>query len=134
MHITLYVELNTVLANYAWMQSLSHCNVVLLVSDTTEVRLFLISLPLQVGIPIAAGMLLPITGTILTPSIAGALMGLSSVGVMANSLLLRLKFSSGQRNGRRGPGSIIKSYSGSDLEDQKERTEKRLSGPTWRGT
>lgn len=49
---------------------------------------------IQVGIPIAAGMLLPITGTMLTPSIAGALMGLSSIGVMANSLLLRLKFSS----------------------------------------
>ncbi|KAG0497639.1 hypothetical protein HPP92_002330 [Vanilla planifolia] len=44
-----------------------------------------------VGIPIAAGFLLPITGTMLTPSIAGALMGLSSVGVMANSLLLRLR-------------------------------------------
>ncbi|GAV65366.1 E1-E2_ATPase domain-containing protein/HMA domain-containing protein/Hydrolase domain-containing protein [Cephalotus follicularis] len=49
-----------------------------------------------VGIPIAAGMLLPITGTMLTPSIAGALMGLSSIGVMANSLLLRLKYSSKQ--------------------------------------
>ncbi|KAL5787657.1 hypothetical protein ACOSP7_004606 [Xanthoceras sorbifolium] len=49
-----------------------------------------------VGIPIAAGLLLPITGTMLTPSIAGALMGLSSIGVMANSLLLRFKFSSKQ--------------------------------------
>ncbi|KAL8130610.1 hypothetical protein V2J09_019765 [Rumex salicifolius] len=47
-----------------------------------------------VGIPIAAGVLLPVTGTLLTPSIAGALMGLSSVGVMTNSLLLRLRFSS----------------------------------------
>ncbi|KAJ8755603.1 hypothetical protein K2173_022198 [Erythroxylum novogranatense] len=46
------------------------------------------------GIPIAAGMLLPVTGTMLTPSIAGALMGLSSVGVMTNSLLLRFKFAS----------------------------------------
>ncbi|KAK6282294.1 hypothetical protein POUND7_016119 [Theobroma cacao] len=46
-----------------------------------------------VGIPIAAGMLLPLTGTMLTPSIAGALMGLSSIGVMTNSLLLRFKFS-----------------------------------------
>ncbi|KAM7252244.1 hypothetical protein ACFE04_024127 [Oxalis oulophora] len=46
-----------------------------------------------VGIPIAAGMLLPVTGTMLTPSIAGALMGLSSIGVMANSLLLRFKYS-----------------------------------------
>ncbi|KAL6211410.1 hypothetical protein ACLB2K_016636 [Fragaria x ananassa] len=46
-----------------------------------------------IGLPIAAGVLLPVTGTILTPSIAGALMGLSSVGVMANSLFLRYKFS-----------------------------------------
>lgn len=46
---------------------------------------------LQVGIPIAAGVLLPSTGTMLTPSIAGGLMGLSSVGVMMNSLLLRFK-------------------------------------------
>ncbi|KAK1568386.1 hypothetical protein Q3G72_023887 [Acer saccharum] len=49
-----------------------------------------------VGIPIAAGLLLPVTGTMLTPSIAGALMGLSSIGVMANSLLLRFKVSSKQ--------------------------------------
>ena len=46
------------------------------------------------GIPVAAGVLLPFTGTILTPSIAGALMGLSSVGVMANSLLLRIRVGS----------------------------------------
>ncbi|KMZ69976.1 Potassium-transporting ATPase B chain [Zostera marina] len=44
-----------------------------------------------VGIPVAAGLLLPVTGTMLTPSIAGALMGLSSIGVMANSLMLRMK-------------------------------------------
>ncbi|KAL0546501.1 hypothetical protein IC582_016411 [Cucumis melo] len=50
-----------------------------------------------VGIPVAAGVLLPITGTILTPSIAGALMGLSSVGVMANSLLLRIRFSQNRK-------------------------------------
>lgn len=49
-----------------------------------------------VGIPIAAGVLLPVTGTVLTPSIAGALMGFSSVAVMGNSLLLRLKFSLGK--------------------------------------
>ncbi|KAK9096870.1 hypothetical protein Sjap_022367 [Stephania japonica] len=47
-----------------------------------------------VGIPIAAGLLLPLTGITLTPSIAGALMGLSSIGVMTNSLLLRLRFAS----------------------------------------
>ncbi|KAH1236346.1 Copper-transporting ATPase PAA1, chloroplastic [Glycine max] len=50
-----------------------------------------------VGIPIAAGVLFPINGTVLTPSIAGALMGLSSIGVMTNSLLLRFKFSSKQK-------------------------------------
>ncbi|KAK7363138.1 hypothetical protein VNO77_05268 [Canavalia gladiata] len=50
-----------------------------------------------VGIPIAAGVLFPTTGTMLTPSIAGALMGLSSIGVMTNSLLLRFKFSSKQK-------------------------------------
>lgn len=49
------------------------------------------------GLPIAAGALLPVTGTILTPSIAGALMGFSSVGVMANSLLLKVRLSSRQR-------------------------------------
>ncbi len=42
-----------------------------------------------VGIPIAAGALLPLTGLALTPSVAGGLMGFSSLGVMANSLLLR---------------------------------------------
>ncbi|VFQ59086.1 unnamed protein product [Cuscuta campestris] len=50
-----------------------------------------------VGLPVAAGILLPFTGTMLTPSIAGALMGLSSIGVMTNSLLLRLKFASKER-------------------------------------
>ncbi|KAI3805098.1 hypothetical protein L1987_27148 [Smallanthus sonchifolius] len=50
-----------------------------------------------VGIPIAAGTLLPVTGLMLTPSIAGALMGLSSIGVMANSLLLRFRFTSQQK-------------------------------------
>ena len=43
-----------------------------------------------VGIPTAAGAMLPFTGLALTPSVAGGLMGFSSLGVMANSLLLRL--------------------------------------------
>jgi Cu2+-exporting ATPase len=43
-----------------------------------------------VGIPIAAGALLPVTGLALTPSVAGGLMGFSSLGVMGNSLTLRL--------------------------------------------
>jgi len=44
-----------------------------------------------IGIPIAAGALLPAYGIALTPSVAGAIMGFSSLGVMANSLLLKLK-------------------------------------------
>jgi Cu+-exporting ATPase len=46
-----------------------------------------------VGIPLAAGVLLPSANIMLTPSIAGALMGISSLGVMTNSLLLQLEFS-----------------------------------------
>lgn len=41
------------------------------------------------GIPVAAGMLLPTLGIVLSPSAAGALMAFSSVSVVTNSLLLR---------------------------------------------
>ncbi|KAJ4832394.1 Polyamine N-acetyltransferase 1 [Turnera subulata] len=75
-----------------------------------------------VGLPIAAGMLLPVTGTMLTPSIAGALMGLSSVGVMTNSLLLRLKFASKQRQVYGAFPSKIDLESGVGV-DQTEKTK-----------
>jgi Cu2+-exporting ATPase len=42
------------------------------------------------GIPVAAGVLLPTLGLVLSPSAAGALMALSSFSVITNSLLLRL--------------------------------------------
>mgnify|MGYP001024767816 FL=1 len=42
-----------------------------------------------VGIPVAAGVLLPSLGIILNPAAAGALMAFSSVSVVTNSLLLR---------------------------------------------
>lgn len=42
-----------------------------------------------VGVPVAAGALLPQFGLMLTPSMSGALMGVSSLAVMGNSLLLR---------------------------------------------
>lgn len=41
------------------------------------------------GIPIAAGLLYPLTGTLLSPIVAGAAMSLSSVSVISNALRLK---------------------------------------------
>jgi P-type Cu2+ transporter len=45
-----------------------------------------------IGIPLAAGLLLPHWGILLSPAAAGAMMALSSVSVVTNSLLLSLRF------------------------------------------
>jgi Cu2+-exporting ATPase len=51
------------------------------------------------GIPLAAGLLLPTAGLLLSPAAAGAMMALSSVSVVSNSLLLYLTFPTSSRAG-----------------------------------
>jgi Cu+-exporting ATPase len=52
-------------------------------------NLFFAFLYNALGIPIAAGVLYPFFGLLLSPMIAGAAMSLSSVSVIGNSLRLR---------------------------------------------
>jgi Cu+-exporting ATPase len=52
-------------------------------------NLFFAFLYNSLGVPIAAGVLYPFFGLVLSPMIAGAAMSLSSVSVIANALRLR---------------------------------------------
>ena len=54
-------------------------------------NLFLAFVYNVIGIPIAAGILYPVNGFLLSPMIAGAAMALSSVSVVSNSLRLKLQ-------------------------------------------
>ena len=46
----------------------------------------------MVGVPLAAGALLPVCGLALNPSVAGGMMAFSSLAVVTNSLMLRAQF------------------------------------------
>jgi Cu+-exporting ATPase len=52
-------------------------------------NLFLAFVYNALGVPIAAGVLYPVTGTLLSPIVAAAAMSLSSVSVIGNALRLR---------------------------------------------
>jgi len=52
-------------------------------------------------VPVAAGVLYPLSGIVLSPVLAGLAMALSSVSVVANSLRLK-RFSRGATRGSRG--------------------------------
>jgi Cu+-exporting ATPase len=43
----------------------------------------------SIGVPLAAGVLYPLTGMLLAPAVAAAAMSLSSVSVISNALRLR---------------------------------------------
>lgn len=66
-----------------------------------------------VGIPLAAGALLPSMGVALNPSAAGGMMAFSSVAVVSNSLLLRAQYMAGAAK-RHLQGSGGSSSSGID--------------------
>jgi Cu+-exporting ATPase len=72
------------LASIARARRLSHATM-----RNIRQNLFLAFVYNALGVPIAAGILYPLTGLLLSPIIAAAAMSLSSVSVIANALRLR---------------------------------------------
>jgi Cu2+-exporting ATPase len=58
-----------------------------------------------VGVPVAAGALLPAYGVALSPSLAGGMMALSSIAVVSNSLSLRWMIEAGGSGSSSGGSS-----------------------------
>ena len=83
-----------------------------------------------IAIPLAAGALLPAAGICLTPSISGALMGLSSLAVVGNSLLLQWEVRNmGQAQGQgQGQGQAL-AQTGGTRQQQLEQQQPRQQQP-----
>mmetsp|Transcript_4760 Transcript_4760/g.13215 ORF Transcript_4760/g.13215 Transcript_4760/m.13215 type:complete len:997 (-) Transcript_4760:125-3115(-) len=87
-----------------------------------------------IGIPVAAGALLPSLGFALTPSLSGAVMAFSSVAVMTNSLLLQLEVkqqvSRSLQEARRQAREIEQDGDKDDIGNAEQPSKEPVSSPS----